>query len=326
VIAGDVFSGTCIHKISLLVTVIHRPVLDRTICLPRAHPLGVSADAEVNALLQAGGGLVTRRDHLQLAGSFDWLLRERRLAVVLPGVYAAPAIARSWQTRVRAVALRHPDAVLLGGAAARVSFWPDAPLDRIEAAVPCVQRPQPGFSFNRRAVPPDLIAEREGLRYSVPALTAIDIATFACSDAVDVALRVRATTLTRMYEALRKTPHRAGNRERLKLLIDSRNEPWSAAERLSHRLLRAAGIKGWETNLPVRVDEQLFYIDIAFRQQKLAIEIDGRIHETDQDLFESDRWRQNALVAAGWRVLRFTMAMLRDHPEAFIAAILDALH
>jgi very-short-patch-repair endonuclease len=36
--------------------------------------------------------------------------------------------------------------------------------------------------------------------------------------------------------------------------------------------------------------------------------------------------RQNALVAAGWRVLRFTMAMLLDHPEAFIAAILDALH
>jgi hypothetical protein len=70
----------------------------------------------------------------------------------------------------------------------------------------------------------------------------------------------------------------------------------------------------------------LFYIDIAFKQQKLAIEIDGRLHETDKDLFESDRWRQNALIAAGWRVLRFTMSMLRDHPEAFITAILDALH
>jgi len=122
------------------------------------------------------------------------------------------------------------------------------------------------------------------------------------------------------------TPHRAGNRERLKLLIDSRSERWSTAERLGHRLLRAGRIKGWETNLPVRVNGQLFYIDIAFKQQKLAIEIDGRLHETDNDLFESDRWRQNALVAAGWRVLRFTMAMLRDHPEVFIAAILKALH
>jgi very-short-patch-repair endonuclease len=189
-----------------------------------------------------------------------------------------------------------------------------------------VLKPQPGFSFSRRYIPAELITEREGLRHSVPALTAIDMATFACSDALDVALRVRAATLARMYEALRSTPHRAGNRERLKLLIDSRSEPWSAAERLSHRLLRAARIKGWETNLPVRVDNQLFYIDVAFKQQKLAIEIDGRLHETDNDLFESDRWRQNALVAAGWRVLRFTVSMLRDHPEVFIAAILDALH
>ncbi len=76
----------------------------------------------------------------------------------------------------------------------------------------------------------------------------------------------------------------------------------------------------------MRLDSQLFYADIAFEQQKLAIEIDGRLHETDKDLFESDRWRQNALVAAGWRVLRFTMSMLRDHPEAFIAAILVALN
>jgi very-short-patch-repair endonuclease len=286
----------------------------------------VNAHAEVNALLQAGRGLVTRRDHPQLAGSFDWLLREGKLAPVLPGVYAAPEIARIWQTRVRALGLRHVDAVLLGAAAARVSFWPDAPLDHIEAAVPCVLKPQPGFSFNRRHIPAELITEREGLRYSVPALTAIDMATFACSDALDIALRARATTLACMYEALRMTPHRTGNRERLKLLIDSRSEPWSAAERLGHRLLRAARIKGWNANLPVRVDGQLFYIDIAFKQQKLAIEIDGRLHETDTDLFESDRWRQNALVAAGWQVLRFTMAMLRDHPEVFIAAILNALH
>ena len=79
-------------------------------------------------------------------------------------------------------------------------------------------------------------------------------------------------------------------------------------------------------NLAVRLDGRVFYIDIAFRRQKLAIEIDERVHETDPNLFESDRWRQNALVADGWRVLRFTWTMLRDHPDAFIQAVLDALH
>ena len=122
------------------------------------------------------------------------------------------------------------------------------------------------------------------------------------------------------------TPHRAGNLEKLSLLIDSRSEPWSAAERLSHRLLRSTRITGWETNLPVHIDGQVYYLDIAFKQQKLAIEIDGRLHQTDEELFESDRWRQNALVADGWRVLRFTWAMLRDHPEVFVSAIIEALH
>ena len=73
------------------------------------------------------------------------------------------------------------------------------------------------------------------------------------------------------------TPHRAGNLEKLKLLIDSRNEPWSAAERLSHRLLRAAHITGWETNLPVYIDGQVYYLDIAFsgRSWRSRLTVDG---------------------------------------------------
>ncbi len=177
-------------------------------------------------LLRANGGLVVRRDHPELGGSFDWLIREGRLAMVLPGVYATPEIARTWQTRARALALHHRDAVLIGAAAARVSFWPTAPLIHVEAAIRGALKPQPGFSFCRRRIPEELIAVRGGLRYTVPALTAIDLATFECSDAIDTALRVRAATLAGMYEALRMTPHRAGNLEKLKLLIDSRNEPW----------------------------------------------------------------------------------------------------
>ena len=129
-----------------------------------------------------------------------------------------------------------------------------------------------------------------------------------------------------MYEALRLTAYRRGNAERLRLLIDSRNEPWSAAERRSHRLFAEARITGWEGNWPIVVEGgSLYYIDIGFQLLKLAVEIDGRLHETDEDLFESDRWRQNALVADGWTVLRFTWRMIRDHPEVFVAAICQAI-
>jgi len=124
--------------------------------------------------------------------------------------------------------------------------------------------------------------ERDGWRYTDPALTAIDLATFECTDAIDIALRTRSATLTRMHEALRRTPRRPGNGDRTRLLLNSRDEPWSAAERKARRLLRAARIVGWRTNVPVILSGQRYYLDVAFRAKKLAIEIDGRIHQLDR--------------------------------------------
>jgi len=116
-------------------------------------------------------------------------------------------------------------------------------------------------------------------------------------------------------------PEPVGNADCRRLLLDSRNEPWSGAERKAHRDLRASRLTGWQTNWPVVLAGLLYYIDIAFPAVRLAIEIHGRLHETKEDLFQSDRWRQNALVMAGWRVVRFTWEMVRDHPEMMIATI-----
>jgi very-short-patch-repair endonuclease len=285
----------------------------------------MKARSEIELLIRHGRGLISRREHPSLANTLAWLVRQGKLVPVLPGVYASPEIARDVEVLMRAVSLRHPDAVVLGAAAARVSFWPEAPIRAIEVAARTRPASHPGYAFSRRHIPPELVVERAGLRFTAPALTAIDLATFDCADALDIALRTRAATLGGMYEALRLTPNRTGNQQRLKLLIDSRNEPWSAAERLAHRILRAAGITGWKANFPVFVQGCLYYIDIAFPHLRLAIEIDGRLHEEDEDLFESDRWRQNALVADGWLVLRFTWRMLREHPDAVVTAILQAL-
>jgi very-short-patch-repair endonuclease len=78
-------------------------------------------------------------------------------------------------------------------------------------------------------------------------------------------------------------------------------------------------------NVIHRLEGILYFIDIAFERRKLAIEIDERIHATDLWVFESDRWRQNDLVASGWRVFRFTYPMVVEHPEVFIGTIHRAL-
>ena len=283
-------------------------------------------DPRISLALEAGGGVLIRRQHPELAAALDWLLRTGQLVPVLPGVYAPPEVAAHPRTRLVAVCTAQPDAVLVGAAAARVSFWPGVPLEVVEAASPTQLRAPRGIAFTRRRVPPELVVSAPPLRFAAPALTALDLSTLEDANAVDVALRSRMATLAGMREALRATPYRAGNRERLRVLVDSRDEPWSEAERRGHRLLHAAGVVGWKANLPVVLRGRRYYLDIGFPRERLAIEIDGRIHELDSALFESDRWRQNALVQAGWRVLRFTWAMLVDHPELFVQEIRAALN
>lgn len=121
------------------------------------------------------------------------------------------------------------------------------------------------------------------------------------------------------------TGDRLGNPQRRRLLLDSRDEPWSVPERRFHRLLRDAGITGWRANLPVRIGDARCYLDVAFELVLLAIEIDGRLYHSAPEAFELDRRRQNLLVLNGWHVLRFTWRMIEEHPDQVIVAVRDAL-
>ena len=160
---------------------------------------------------------------------------------------------------------------------------------------------------------------------TAPSLTAMELATFEFTDPIDIALRRRTVSLASMREALDLTPHRRGHTDRRRVLLDSRDEPWSAAERLAQRIYRGAGITDWVANLETVLRGATYYLDIGFREERLASEIDGRLHETDVDVFETDRTRQNALVLAGWMVLRFTWYLLTQEPEYVIATTREAL-
>jgi very-short-patch-repair endonuclease len=248
-----------------------------------------------------------------------------RLVRLLPGTYVTPDAHDDFATRCAAVAWWCPDAVIVGAAAARLTFWPDLSVRVIDVARRGYVPNAPGYTFERRIVDPELVVVRHGLRLSSPALTAVDLVPHLGGDALDTCLRARAARLEDLWAAFHAHPSRAGNLERHRMLVDSRDKPWSAAERLSHRLLRRHGIVGWTANLEVRVHGLSYFIDIAFRAERLAVEIDGRLHEDDPAVFESDRYRQNALVTEGWRVLRFTYGMLVDRPQYVVDQIRAAL-
>lgn len=270
-------------------------------------------------------GVIEVRDHPQLRGAIDWRVRTGDLVPVLPGVYAPAATAKTTATRIAAVPAWDRDAVLTDEVAASVSFWPEVSVPVVRCAVRHQRRPQAGYEFSRRHIPPELVWQYGRLNLTSAALTALDLCERLGGEAIDQALYSRTTTLDLMREALALTTKRIGNPTRRELLLDSRDEPWSEAERELHRLLRKAGITGWKGNKPVRIDGRDIFPDVVFRRLRLVIEVDGRKFHSKPEIFEADRKRQNLLVLHGWRVLRVTANMIRDEPQQVIATIQEAI-
>jgi very-short-patch-repair endonuclease len=278
------------------------------------------------AELLAEETVILRREHPELQDSLSWQVRRGELTAVLPGIYTTPQAALDPLVLVAALARGWPETVFTRATAARLSYWPELPVRVVTATARTNRAARSGLRWERRQIPPELVMTRGGLSMTTPALTALDLSDLDHTEPLDMALRQRVVTVQTLREALDLTANRRGNADRWAVVLDSRSGPWSYPERLGHRLLRRTGIKGWRANYPFREPGgNLYYIDIAFEQARLAIEIDGRIHATNLEVFESDRWRQNALVNANWRVLRFTYCMIQQHPEVFVRTIQDAL-
>jgi len=283
---------------------------------------GVKADT-----LVATHGPVLHRGSLEKTAQRALERAHQRGAVVrvLPGTYVPAGLAGDLISRMYAVAAWQPDAVILGAAAARVTFWPTAPVTEIDVAWKGHAPRGVGYRFHQRHIEPEHALWTRGLRIASPALAAVDLSESLGGDPIDTVLRSRAARIEDLWEALTDHPGRRGNVARRRLLIESRDEPWSAAERLGHQLLHTHHVTGWKANHPVRIRGHLYFIDIAFVRARLAVEIDGRLHEDDPSIFEQDRYRQNELVRAGWRVLRFTWDMLVRDPDYVITTILAEL-
>ena len=67
-----------------------------------------------------------------------------------------------------------------------------------------------------------------------------------------------------------------------------------------------------------------FEVDFSWPDHRLIVETDGRAAHGDRAAFESDRRRDQQLVAAGWRVVRFTWRQVAREPRA-VAEILRRL-
>lgn len=96
----------------------------------------------------------------------------------------------------------------------------------------------------------------------------------------------------------------------------------SEAEYRLHKLLRRAGLRGWQAGVAVRDDNGVIgVVDVLFAGQRVIVEVDGWRAHSSPSAFVADRRRQNRLVAAGYIVLRVTWDDLCTRPDAVIREI-----
>jgi very-short-patch-repair endonuclease len=90
--------------------------------------------------------------------------------------------------------------------------------------------------------------------------------------------------------------------------------------RLLPRLIEE-GLPAPNTNVKVWIEGHRFEIDLLWEEQRLAIETDGEETHGTRAAFQRDRWRDQLLVAAGYRTARVTWAQVRDEPNAVVNRI-----
>jgi hypothetical protein len=99
----------------------------------------------------------------------------------------------------------------------------------------------------------------------------------------------------------------------------------SVIESEARLLFHDAGLPSPTTQHVVREGELKFLLDFAWPELMVLVEIDGREWHIGRGPFQRDRTKQNALVQAGWLVLRFTVEDVRLRPAYVIDQIRRAL-
>jgi very-short-patch-repair endonuclease len=96
----------------------------------------------------------------------------------------------------------------------------------------------------------------------------------------------------------------------------------TSAERMIWKLLQNRALGGFKFNRQTPVGP--FIVDFLCRVRKLAVEIDGETHSSDEEL-AADARRSAYLRGQGYEIVRFANAQVYENADAVAQAILAAL-
>ena len=287
----------------------------------------------VNVTISQQDGLISRSQALS-AGMTITEIRTRLergdWSVIQPQVYRSSQHLRSTAADVRAAVLwAGPQAFVSGQAAAWWWDLTDTAPQIVEVTVPTTvhRRSRRGITVVRRPLDRPDRASQRGVQVTALPFSALfgAVALGGAGPAMlDRALQKR-LKLSELQDVHERNLGRHGSRAAGELLKVASDGAAALSERLLIRLLRNAEITGWQVNCPVLIDGAMIRPDVAFRREGIALEVDGWAWHHTPDRFQRDRARQNALINAGWIVLRFTWLDLTNDPAGVIRQVRSAL-
>jgi very-short-patch-repair endonuclease len=263
---------------------------------------------------------VTRR---QLRGA-----AYRRLGA---GVYRWVGLKESPQLMLAAVARRLPSGAAFSGPTAAWLHGLDvAPCDPIEVTIPepAGSARRAGASVRRAALARHEIVLRRRLPTTSALRTAVDLGgrnpLMEGVVAVDLFLHAELVTMAELLDYV--AGHcRAKGIARLRRVVDlAEPKAESPMETRLRMLLVIARLPRPEVQVELH-DNQGHFLgrpDLLYRRQRLAIEYDGGNH---RDRMVDDNRRQNGLVGAGFRLLRFTAADVYGAPDTVAMQVRHSL-
>ncbi len=179
-----------------------------------------------------------------------------------------------------------------------------------------------------RTLRPSDIEEVDGIPCTTVARTLLDLAEVVDSRqlerACEQADRLQCFDLTALQQQLARASGRRGAAKLRSILAEQTRTPTMTRSKLEERFLelcRAAGLPRPRVNEWIAIAPIGYEADFLWREQRLIAEVDGRDVHTTRRAFEHDRRRDQRLMLAGYRVVRFTWRQVTHEPAATIATM-----
>lgn len=273
-------------------------------------------------------GLALRSDLIEAgvpARTIQRRLAEGLLVRVNHRVLALPGLPIDLAALTRAAVMVHPQAIPTGPSAA--ALLGSGPWDAFDLGDrPWLVHERVAGVGARFVTHPGVRTVRAcGIRVAHPGDAVVDLLRlWPWRDALDLGQRAvvrRTITPADLVAAHARMTRMSGRAQLGRIVAELSRGTRSEAERRLVDLLRAVGIKGWRADLRVVTPGRVYHLDIGFEAERLELAVDGRAFHTDARSFQIDRSRQNALVAEGWTILRFTWDDIVHRPREVVLQI-----